>query len=236
MRTLPIAGTAVVLCLSAIPAAADPKVHFTTVETGTVIHKLSGLQEGTVTEHWREFGKSRVEVTAARVKTPGGTVETHRKSIIDGDLVTTVDLDRNTVTRSRNPLYQAVVGRMAAKDAAASGNDLYRSMGGHETGETGTYAGETCRMWTIEEAATRMCVTDDGIVLMSQTDLDGQVVTRTAVEVHRGDPGPPDAYEVGIAAAPATGQTGAGAPALGPGQNLEELWEGLKAAPPPSGH
>jgi len=235
MRTLPIAGIAVVLCLAAAPAAADPRVQLTTVEKGTVIHKLSGVQEGTVTEHWKDFGRARVEITDAHVKMLGVAVDTHQKSIIEGDLITTVDLDRNTVTQSRNPLYQAVVGHMDAKDAAASGTDLYRSMGGRETGETGTYAGETCRVWTIEEAGTRICVTDDGIVLMSQTDLGGKQVIRTAVEVHRGDPGPPDAYEVGIAAKPDPGQVGAGAPALGAGPSMEKLWKDLKATPPPSG-
>jgi hypothetical protein len=232
MRTLPILGSAVVLCLVAAPAGADPKVHFTTVEKGTVVHELSGPRQGTVTEYWKDYGNSRVEITSARVQTPGATVETHQKSIIDGDLVTTVDLDRNTVTQSRNPLYQVVVGTMDPKAAAASGNDLYRSMGGHETGETGTYAGEPCRMWAIEEAATRLCVTDDGIVLMSETELGGQRVTRSAVSVRRGDPGPPDAYDVGIAVIPAAGQTGAGAPALAPGQSLEELWRNLEDTAP----
>jgi len=235
MRTLPVAGSAVVLCLvAAAPAAADPKVQLTTVEKGTVIHRLSGVQEGTVTEHWKDFGRARVEITDAQVKVLGVAVDTHQKNIIEGDLITTIDLDRNTVTQSRNPLYHAVVGSMEGKDAAAVGKDLYRSMGGRDTGETDTYAGETCHVWVIEEAGTRICVTDDGIVLMSQTDLGGKQVVRTAVEVHRGDPGPPEAYQVDAAAAPPPGTIGAGAPALGHGESLEKIWQDLKTTTPAS--
>jgi hypothetical protein len=236
MRTLPIAGTAVVLCLAlaAVPALADPKVQLTTVEKGTVIHKLSGLQEGTVTEYWKDFGRDRVEITESRVKMLGVAVDTHQKSIMEGDLVTTIDLDRHTVTRSHNPLYQAVVTKLQTKNGAPSGQDLYRSMGGHETGETARYANETCHMWVIEEAGSRICVTDDGIVLMSETKLDGKPVTRTAVEVRRGDPGPPEAYEVGVAEAADPEPTGAGAPARGSDMKMEELWKDLKPASPPT--
>jgi len=232
MRTCPIAGIVVVLCLAAAPALADPKVQLTTVEKGTVVHKLSGLQEGTVTEYWKDFGKARVEITESRVKMLGVAVATHQKSIIQGDLVTTIDLDHHTITRSHNPLYQAVVAKLDTKNGPPSGQELYRSMGGHETGETAKYAGETCHVWVIEEAGTRICVTNDGIVLMSQTDLDGKPVTRTAVEVRRGDPGPPEAYEVGVAEAADPAPTGAGAPAMGPNTSMEDLWKDLKDAPP----
>jgi hypothetical protein len=236
MRTLPIAGTAVVLCLAlaAAPALADPKIQLTTVEKGTVIHKLSGLQEGTVTEYWKDFGKSRVEITESRVKMLGVAVATHQKSIIEGDLVTTIDLDRHTLTRSHNPLYQAVVAKLDPKKGPPTGQDVYRSMGGHQTGETAKYAGETCHVWVIEEAGSRICVTDDGIVLMSETDLNGKPITRTAVEVHRGDPGPPEAYEVGVAEAADPEPTGAGAPARASDMKMEELWKDLKPASPPT--
>lgn len=231
MRTLPIAGSAVVLCLAAAPALADPKVQLTTVEKGTVVHKLSGLQEGTVTEYWKDFGKARVEITESRVKMLGVAVATHQKSIIEGDLVTTIDLDHHTVTRSHNPLYHAVVAGLDTKNGPPSGQDLYRSMGGHETGQTAKYAGETCHVWVIQEAGTRICVTDDGIVLMSETDLNGKPITRTAVAVHRGDPGPPEAYEVGAAEAADPAPTGAGAPARGSGASMEDLWKDLKTDP-----
>lgn len=231
MTRLPVAGAAVVLCLFAAPAYADPKVQLTSVEQGTVIHKLTGVQEGTVTEHWKDWGRARVEITQAQVTLMGVAVDTRQKSVIEGDLVTTVDLDRNTVTQSHNPLYEQVAHDMERKDAATFGADLYRSMGGQDTGETATYAGESCRVWIMQEAKQKLCVTEDGIVLMSETELGGKRVTRTAVEVRRGDPGPPDAYRVELADTRGGAATGAGAPAVDSG--LETIWNKLGEAPTP---
>ncbi len=123
------------------------------------------------------------------------TIPNHKKTITEGEWVTTVDLDKKTATRTKNPLYRSIVRKMEGKGGIEMGKFMVRSMGGRETGKTARYAGDKCRVWEIPNLGQKLCVTDDGLTLWSETNMAGMRMTMTAIEVRRGDPGPNSAYK-----------------------------------------
>jgi hypothetical protein len=194
-------------------------------ETFTIAYTSAGTQAGPSTEHIRNWGNQRVDIqnTSTTIAMAGfsNTQINNTRTIYDGDKIISVNTDTGATTITTNPIYAQLVQAIGSGDGVDFGMTLMQQMGGQPTGESGSYAGQSCNYWQIAQAGTRVCVTDWGGTLFTETNLGPMTFTRTATEVRIGDGGPDAAFQYDAANATA-------GPDLG-SVNLNELMEKAKA-------
>ncbi len=192
----PISFTAAaLLCLAGAANAADDDIRFYPVESFTLVSTMTGVNAGTKTMHVKDYGRTYVEIEQSTMSMMGFTQNTNKRVIIQGPNITTIDEVARTITTSVNPLYENIANQVRN---AGSGEELGRTymqaLGHRPTGQTATYAGETCEIWNNAQFMQTLCATDDGIVLHIASNMMGMNMTTTATELRLGDPGPDEAY------------------------------------------
>ena len=210
------------------PASSKTEMpKFFEIENFTVVRKLEGIQSGTVTEHIRDWGRQRAEIRDLTIGIAGFTQTQRTRAIHEGEWIVAIDLDRGTATRTRNPMFNAFT---EVDDPREVAERLLDSFAGPETGETGSYAGEDCRIRKHPQLGQTSCISEHGFTLYTTNENLG--VSETAVEVRRGDGGPDAAFEVPSGMEVAEGpdleaimKEGGGVP------DLEGLMQGKDGAP-----
>lgn len=172
------------------------ETRFSGVENYSIDYGLTGSRSGTKTIHSRDWGRVRVEIDKTSLSVMGIVQKSDKRTIIEGAEVTTIDEQTKTVSRMTNPMYDRIAASLEGKDPEEVGREFMRAMGHKPAGRTGSYAGEECEFWTNAQLAQELCVTSDGLVLYTATNMMGISMTETATSVRRGDPGPGEAYEV----------------------------------------
>ncbi|MDA2920107.1 hypothetical protein MYX76_11555 [Desulfobacterota bacterium AH_259_B03_O07] len=171
------------------------------LESYCVTYKLEGMMKGIKTVYSKNWGKNRVEITKAELKVPGvDMVQKENKKVIikvtdDGQSIISINLEDNTGTTMKNPMFEMVMQGMKGKDPKKFGEEIMKKMGAKVVGEK-VVAGEKCKIWELPGLA-KTCITDDGITLESISEAVG--MSEVATEIKRNDPGPNSAYEIGDA-------------------------------------
>ena len=176
------------------PAASTAKKRFYGIESFTIVHKHEGMQTGTVTEHIRDWGNERVEIRQLEMKMGPITQKENKRVITKGETITTIDLEANTATRAKNSMYAAMTSQVQGDNAIDFGKKMLKAMGANPTGAKASYGGESCDMWEMPQIQGKICMTGDGLTVLNESTMAN--IKDTAVEVRKGDPGPPEAYEV----------------------------------------
>lgn len=171
--------------------ASTPRLH--PVRAYTIVYRLAGRMTGTETEHSDAYGYRRAVLSRTELRAGGRVVKANTRAYTIGDTTVTIDFVAGTASRVRNPLYNRIVARTAAEKAEDFGLRMIRAMGYRPTGARKTIAGETCEVWKGPTGET--CFTSDALSLEVKTTLAGMSITRTAVQVRRGDPGPASVYQ-----------------------------------------
>jgi hypothetical protein len=180
-------------------ASGAEKLH--PLESFCATYTMEGMMKGTKTVYSKNWGRNRVEITNAELRIPGvDMVQKENKKVItkitdEGQWIISINLDENTGTKMKNPMYEMVMQGMKGKDPKKFGEEMMKKMGAKVVGEK-VVAGERCKIWELPGLA-KTCVTDDGITLESTSQAAG--MNEIATEVKRSDPGPDSAYEIGDA-------------------------------------
>lgn len=196
MTLASLARSLAICCMAATAAGAAENPRFHPLDRYTIVYALEGMQTGTFTEHSRSFGYLRAEYERTVVLVGGRRIETNTQAIIEGPIVTRFDLATRAGTRIQNPMYDKLAKAVDGEDAMALSRRMLAALGAKETGESAEYAGEVCRLWRVEMAKQTLCVTDDGLTLLSDVAMPGAAMKRVATEIRRGDGGPDDAFTV----------------------------------------
>lgn len=185
-----------VLALAASAGYAADAPRFYDKEAFTIVYQQTGkVDAGEIVEHARNWGAERVELKKTTTKIMGISQKVDQRIVYEGAKVTTIDNATGGVSSMTNPLYDQVVASMQGKTGVVYGKELLRASGGKETGEKGTFAGESCDYWEVPSLGARSCVTPWGATLKLTSKLGGISVEKTAMEVRVGDPGPASAYQ-----------------------------------------
>lgn len=186
-----------VLIATATFARASSTVRLHPIEAFTVVYEFEGMQSGTSTQHNRDWGHLRAEIQDTAMTMMGTTVNTKQRIVVRDDEIITIDLKKNTATKTKNPMYAGIVADVEKRGEGGEdlGKRMLRGMGGEPTGETGNYVGEPCEWWRVQQVGQRMCITADAITLRMEMNLGGMSLTQTATSVRRGDGGPDDAFD-----------------------------------------
>ncbi len=177
-------------------AGSGKKIKWFEVEEATIHYDVSGTQTGKMVRHHKEWGAKQSEVSQTTMNMMGMSFPAHEKTIIEGEWITNVDLNKKTATRVKNPNHDYYAKLKGDKSGVEAGKEYMRSMGGGDTGKTAKYAGEKCSIWKIPNTGALTCVTQDGLNLWTEINMGGTKIVQTATKVERGNPGPKKAYEI----------------------------------------
>jgi hypothetical protein len=184
-------GMGVALAVSAAEGApAGGEERFYGQEQFTIVYAHTGQQIGMSTEHVREWGRRRAEITDTRMSFAGVSQRTNTRAVFEGSRIATTNLDTQAVTTSTNPFYEPIVAGLRGRDAVEVGRTMMTAMGGRSTGERSTFGGLECEHYEIPRLGARQCVTSWGATLHLRTSLAGITMEKTATQVRMGDGGP----------------------------------------------
>lgn len=160
------------------------------VERGHIEFAVSGMQSGTETLRFKNFGLLEAKHRDVKMDLPAGlelppeAAPERQKiiSIIDGSTIINYDPDSKTGTKTLNSLeLLGGAKRFEGKSMVELGEELYTSMGGIKTGQK-TIAGHNCDVWKIEKLSTESCI-HRGITLEVSTELVGMKQRSVATKV-----------------------------------------------------
>lgn len=195
------AGVAALAAAAAPAAAQDGDVRFFGHETFTIVSQATGSESGSITEHVRDWGRTRVEIRDTTLSMMGVSQSNRQRVIYDGDQIITVDLDTGATTVAANPMYANLVAAMDGADGVETGFAMLSAMGGSPTGETAAYAEQSCDVWSVPQMMSTVCVTAEGLTLAVDSTVGPMSSQREAVEVRLGDGGPDEAFAYDAGAA-----------------------------------
>jgi len=166
----------------------DQKHH--EVKNFTVKYDLTGAKKGQMTIYSQDWGRCVAQVT-------------ENNKIIslmeDGEqYVVSTDLTKNTGTKMKNPIYKQLLESMEAKTPKEFNMAILEKMGGKVVGEK-KIAGNDCKEWDIMNGAQKTCITDDGIILETVSNISGTESGKIATELNRNSTGGIDACDPGEA-------------------------------------
>jgi hypothetical protein len=171
------------------------------LENYYVIYEISGNAEGSKQHASQNYGRKQCWIEKSEINVLGNTVKKNEKVITaleNGDQwIITINLDDNTGTRMKNPMYKELSSGMKGKSPKEFSEEFMKQMGGKVIGEK-TVNNEKCTEWTLMGGATT-CVTDDLIAVESGADMAGISIKEVATEVKRNNPGPEGICDIGNA-------------------------------------
>jgi len=189
----------IVLFFATSSQAADQKMH--TLKNYSVNYELGGNTTGSKQQYSQDYGRTICWIEKSETSIMGNSQKRNVKVITyvkDGDQwIITIELDKNTGTKMKNPMYKAIAGGMKGKNPKEFSEGFMKQMGGKVVGEK-TVNGEKCKEWTLMGGAST-CVTEDQIVVESKADMAGISISEVATEVKRNDPGPKGICDLGNA-------------------------------------
>lgn len=178
---------------------AEPKMH--ELENYYVIYDISGNSTGTKKHASQDYGRKQCWIEVSEMNIMGNSVKKNEKVITmleNGEQwIITINLDDNTGTKMKNPMYPGLTKGMEGKSPKEFGEQFMKQMGGKVVREK-TVNNEKCTEWTLMGGA-KTCVTDDLISVESGADMAGITILEVATEVKRNDPGPDGICDIGTA-------------------------------------
>lgn len=176
-----------------------PKMH--ELKSYYVVYEISGNTTGTKKHASQDYGRKQCWIETSEMKIMGNSVKKNEKVITtleNGDQwIITIDLDKNTGTKMKNPMYKELTASMEGKNPKEFSEQFMKQMGGKVIGEK-VVNNEKCQEWTLMGGA-KTCVTEDLIAVESSADLANISLSEVATEVNRNDPGPKGICDIGNA-------------------------------------
>ncbi len=171
-------------------AYAAPKLH--PLKAACVTYQLSGqMQNGSTTRCHRKHAYEQYETQNITIGIAGFTQTQHQHTITIGDTIYAIDLEKNTGTKTKNPMYESIMNGMQDKDPEEMSDAFFTSMGFTATDNHKTIAGHQCQEYNSAQLGT-VCLTDKGLML--EQNVMGNVTTATDVSI--GDSGDEANYEL----------------------------------------
>jgi hypothetical protein len=190
------------LLLGITPNSQAQEQKYHPLESYIVKYKVEGNSNGEKTEYSGDWGRTLCWTETTDVKIPDGAPFRINEKVITRiaggeQWIIKIDLDKNTGTKVKNPMFPEIYNRIKGKDPAEFTKEFMANTGA-KPGVEKTVAGEKCREWEIGEGA-KTCLTPDLIRVESSLVLEKLSVKETAVEVKRNVPEPADICGTGSA-------------------------------------
>ncbi len=152
------------------------------VESGMVSIAHKGAGSGTTTIWFDHWGWREAKLVNKSSIAMGNPVEQHTWELLDGEVLTTVDLMDRKGVRDREPELLAKAQSIPSKSMVHVGRDLLVGMGGVE-GKPMKVAKLQCVPWTVESLTATICLHETGLTLHSQSAFMGIELVDVATRV-----------------------------------------------------
>ena len=175
-------------------AANDDTPMLHPVEKACVEYELSGaLQNGTMTRCQRDYAYEQYEIQNVTMGIGPFQQTQQQHNITIGDTIYAIDLQKNTATKTKNPVYEGLVGALADSSPEEMSAAFLAAMGFNPTGEEKTIAGHACAVYASGMIGTA-CLTPGGLML--EQSFMGNTTRATSVTLDSGgDPANYTKYE-----------------------------------------
>ena len=174
---------------SAHAAKRGVKLH--PVKAACIDYTLSGqMQKGTMTRCHRAHGYEQVEIRDVTMGVAGFTQSDKKHVITIGETIYSIDPGTLRGTKTKNPMYKALVKRMRGKSPQQMSDAFIAAMGFKKTNRRKKVAGLPCSVYEAPQLGTA-CLTKDGLMLEQEFMGNRTVATRV-----RRDGGPSAPYQL----------------------------------------
>ena len=155
-----------------------PRLH--PVEKACIEYELSGqMQSGTTVRCHRDYAYEQYEIQDITAGMMGITQETNQHVITIGDTIYSINLDTNTGTKTKNPMYEGLVSSLEDSSPEEMSATFLSAMGFTPTGDTMTILDETCQVYNSSMMGNA-CLTEDGLML--EQNFMGNVTRAVSVD------------------------------------------------------
>ena len=127
------------------------------VESGIIETKLSGVQNGTETIYFDNWGMREAKYSHTKIEMMGVKRESKIFTLIDGEWIYNVDLSTNKGTKIKNPMITSIAEQTGEKDFMQLGEEVLEKMGATKTG-TEELLGKTCDVWEAQAMNMKLLV------------------------------------------------------------------------------
>lgn len=153
------------------------------IKSAIVEYELSGMQTGTSTTFFDNYGMQEATYEEAIVDMFGDKQEIKTVSYLNGYWQYNLDLQTNTGTKTKNADLESLVENSDG-DLEQLGLEMFKSMGGKLIGQE-KLLGKTCDLWELESLGTKVWVWKN-IPLQSETEMMGLTILRKAISLKEG--------------------------------------------------
>jgi hypothetical protein len=154
------------------------------IESGIVEYTLSGMQSGTSTLYFDQYGMREASYEETTMEMMGMSQETETVNYLDGVWQYTWDKKTNSGTKIKNTMLASLVDNAEEADLVEVGYEMLEAMGGVKIGEE-SVLDKPCEIWEVSQMGTKIWVWE-GITMKSQTSMMGFTINRVATSLQAG--------------------------------------------------
>jgi len=179
-------GVVVVVMIGALSLKAHAgnleNVKFYEIEAGQIEYTMSGVNTGTESMKWNNWGRKTVRRMKSTMSMMGVTQSTDQLMYTDGRWMYNVDQVANTATKMESPMLN--MANRKDPNLMKAGTDFMKAMGGKIVGKE-TILGKVCDWWEMKQMMTKTCIWR-GVPLKTVAGMPGMEMIQTAVDLKVG--------------------------------------------------
>lgn len=164
------------------------------IKSAIIEYELSGLQQGSKTLYFDDWGMRQAEYTRMILSVGGYTKAMNIVDIIDGEYEYKINLDQNSGTKVRNPIIKEMEALKYEKGFNEFGEQMILKMGAEKTGKE-TLLGKDCDVYEIAKSHTKLWVWE-WIILKSETQTKTLNIVTEAKKIDVNVPIPSEKFKV----------------------------------------
>ena len=166
------------LMLNITTQAGNPKLH--PVKEMCVHYELTGqMQNGSQITCHRDYGYEKYDIMNITIGVAGFTQSQNTHNITIGETIYAIDLDKNSGTKTSNPMYHNIASAMEGKDPDEMSDTFIASMGYQATGESKNIADHECNVYSGQLGT--LCLTENGIMLEQSVMGNSTIATEVTI-------------------------------------------------------
>lgn len=150
------------------------------LKSGRITYALSGVQTGTETVEWAEWGAKQYKYSKSKIDMMGVVQENESITINIGKDIYVLDPN----TKKGTHIVDDTFGDMTGDEKQEFGEKMLVEMGGKKVG-TETIAGLECDKWEVPQMFA-LIWEHEGLTLKSEVDMMGQKMKLEATKVEKG--------------------------------------------------
>ncbi len=160
-------------------------------KSGKVVYKMSGIQTGTETLYFDDYGRKEVHFSDTVIDMMGIKQKSKTQTILEGKYIYTIDLDKKTAQKMENPLFSMFSDE---DDLQKVGEDIMKKMGGKKVGSE-TINGKECEIWEVQKMGGKIWVWNS-LSIKTVVNMMGMNVTQEAESIETDINISPDLFKI----------------------------------------